>query len=132
MKNLVKNPTVKIALALNIVRKFNSNVNVQRTEDENAVYLFDYSTQKKTIGSPAINKAVEKAVKQQDWPKDAVYSEGMLFISKPEIKEVTVDPIQTAEPVKRTRKKKETVTESEPIETPETDVQTEETEDEQA
>ena len=38
------------------------------------------TAQKKTIGSQSINKAVEKAVKQNDFPKDIYYSEGLLSI----------------------------------------------------
>ena len=76
------NYSKKIAQALTIIRKYYSAVNVQRTDNEDVVYLFDYSTQKKTIGSIKINKAVEKAVKQNDFPKDIYYSEGLLSIIK--------------------------------------------------
>ena len=63
------NYSKKIAQALTIIRKQYGAINVQRTDSEDVVYLFDYTAQKKTIGSQSINKAVEKAVKQNDFPK---------------------------------------------------------------
>jgi len=74
------NYSKKIAQALTIIRKYYGAINVQRTDNEDVVYLFDYTTQKKTIGSESINKAVEKAVKQNDFPKDIYYSEGLLSV----------------------------------------------------
>jgi hypothetical protein len=74
------NYSKKIAQALTIIRKYYGAINVQRTDNEDVVYLFDYTSQKKTIGSESINKAVEKAVKQNDFPKDIYYSEGMLSV----------------------------------------------------
>jgi hypothetical protein len=76
------NYSKKIAQALTIIRKYYGAINVQRTDNEDVVYLFDYSTQKKTIGSEKINKAVEKAVKQNDFPKDIYYSDGLLSVIK--------------------------------------------------
>lgn len=76
------NYSKKIAQALTIIRKYYGAINVQRTDSEDVVYLFDYTTQKKTIGSEKINKAVEKAVKQNDFPKDIYYSEGLLSVIK--------------------------------------------------
>ena len=67
------NYSKKIAQALTIIRKYYGAINVQRTDNEDVVYLFDYTSQKKTIGSESINKAVEKAVKQNDFPKDIYY-----------------------------------------------------------
>ena len=96
----MKNPSKKIQEALFIIRKFNQAINVERTDDENTVYLFDYSTNKKTVGSAKIAKAVERAVKQQDFPKQVVYSDGMLTIineSEPEIIE-TVETVELFEP----------------------------------
>jgi len=74
------NYSKKIAQALTIIRKYYGAINVQRTDNEDVVYLFDYTSQKKTIGSEKINKAVEKAVKQNDFPKDIYYSEGLLSV----------------------------------------------------
>ena len=74
------NYSKKIAQALTIIRKYYGAINVQRTDSEDVVYLFDYTSQKKTIGSQSINKAVEKAVKQNDFPKDIYYSEGLLSV----------------------------------------------------
>jgi hypothetical protein len=76
------NYSKKIAQALTIIRKYYGAINVQRTDNEDVVYLFDYTSQKKTIGSEKINKAVEKAVKQNDFPKDIYYSEGLLSVIK--------------------------------------------------
>jgi hypothetical protein len=84
----MKNPTNKIVNAINIIRKFNQNINVHRTEQAEMVFLFDYTGQKKTIGSPAINAAVLKAVKQQDWPADVIYNGGCLTFITPKIEEV--------------------------------------------
>lgn len=78
------NYSKKIAQALTIIRKYYGAVNVQRTDNEDVVYLFDYTANKKTIGSDNINKAIEKAVKQNDFPKDIYYSEGLLSIIKKE------------------------------------------------
>ena len=113
------NYSKKIAQALTIIRKYYSAVNVQRTDNEDVVYLFDYSTQKKTIGSIKINKAVEKAVKQNDFPKDIYYSEGLLSVIKIEenvqqpetIETETIEAVEaeeiteTEQPKKRGRKK---------------------------
>jgi hypothetical protein len=116
------NYSKKIAQALTIIRKYYSAVNVQRTDNEDVVYLFDYSTQKKTIGSIKINKAVEKAVKQNDFPKDIYYSDGLLSVIKIEenvqqyqqpeaIEAETVEAVEAEEiteiekPKKRGRKK---------------------------
>jgi hypothetical protein len=74
------NYSKKIAQALTIIRKYYGAINIQRTDNEDVVYLFDYTTQKKTIGSESINKAVEKAIKQNDFPKDIYYSEGLLSV----------------------------------------------------
>lgn len=76
------NYSKKIAQALTIIRKYYGAVNVQRTDNEEVVYLFDYTSQKKTIGSANIAKAVEKATKQNDFPKDIYYYEGLLSIIK--------------------------------------------------
>lgn len=115
------NYSKKIAQALTIIRKYYGAINVQRTDNEDVVYLFDYTTQKKTVGSESINKAVEKAVKQNDFPKDIYYSEGMLSTIKKEENvqqgqgqteaieaNETIEAeeiIQTEQPKKRGRKK---------------------------
>ncbi len=116
------NYSKKIAQALTIIRKYYGAINIQRTDNEDVVYLFDYTTQKKTIGSEKINKAVEKAVKQNDFPKDIYYSEGLLSVIKIEenvqqyeqpetIEAETIEAveaeeiIETEQPKKRGRKK---------------------------
>lgn len=109
----MKNPSNKIKNAVTIIRKFYRALNVERTDSEDVVYLFDYSTKKKTVGSPVINKAVELAMKQQDWPKVVVYQNGMLAIpNEAETVETVetvieaVEPITEEQPIKKTRKKK--------------------------
>jgi hypothetical protein len=107
------NYSKKIAQALTIIRKYYGAINVQRTDNEDVVYLFDYTTQKKTIGSEKINKAVEKAVKQNDFPKDIYYSEGLLSVIKikenvqqPETIEAEADETLEAEEITETEKPK--------------------------
>ena len=107
------NYSKKIAQALTIIRKYYGAINVQRTDNEDVVYLFDYTTQKKTIGSEKINKAVEKAVKQNDFPKDIYYSEGLLSVIKieenvqqPEAIEAEADEAVEAEEITETEKPK--------------------------
>jgi hypothetical protein len=110
------NYSKKIAQALTIIRKYYGAINVQRTDNEDVVYLFDYTTQKKTIGSEKINKAVEKAVKQNDFPKDIYYGDGMLSVVKieenvqqyqqPEAIEAETDETIEAEEITETEKPK--------------------------
>jgi hypothetical protein len=107
------NYSKKIAQALTIIRKYYGAINVQRTDNEDVVYLFDYTTQKKTIGSEKINKAVEKAVKQNDFPKDIYYSDGLLSVIKieenvqqPEAIEAEADEAVEAEEINETEKPK--------------------------
>lgn len=110
------NYSKKIAQALTIIRKYYGAINVQRTDNEDVVYLFDYTTQKKTIGSEKINKAVEKAVKQNDFPKDIYYSDGLLSVIKieenvqqyqqPEAIETETDEAIEAEEITETEKPK--------------------------
>jgi kynureninase len=110
------NYSKKIAQALTIIRKYYGAINVQRTDNEDVVYLFDYTTQKKTIGSEKINKAVEKAVKQNDFPKDIYYSDGLLSVIKieenvqqyqqPEAIEAETDETVEAQEINETDKRK--------------------------
>jgi hypothetical protein len=110
------NYSKKIAQALTIIRKYYGAINIQRTDNEDVVYLFDYTTQKKTIGSEKINKAVEKAVKQNDFPKDIYYSDGLLSVIKieenvqqyqqPETIETEADETLEAEEITETEKPK--------------------------
>jgi hypothetical protein len=107
------NYSKKIAQALTIIRKYYGAINIQRTDYEDVVYLFDYTSQKKTIGSEKINKAVEKAVKQNDFPKDIYYSEGLLSVIKieenvqqPEAIETEANETIEAEEITETEKPK--------------------------
>lgn len=132
----------KLNEAIQIIRKFHPSFNVQKTDIAEIVFLFDYRMNKKTVGSEKITQAVEKAVKQQDFPKTVKYQDGMLFILKPETikeetKEVKEEVIETVNqkvtveetPKKRTRKKKEDVdTSNDNVDTTETNVDTTETE----
>jgi len=139
----------KINEAITIIKKFHPALFVQKTDVEDIVFLFEYKINKKTVGSEKITQAVERAVKQQDFPKTVKYQDGMLFILKPEtvkeqtkeIKEQTKETVNeevTVEeaPKKRTRKKKEDVdtssdnvdTSNENVDSSETNVDTSETE----
>lgn len=107
----------KINEAITIIKKFHPALNVQKTDVEDIVFLFEYKLNKKTVGSEKITQAVQKAVKQQDFPKTVKYQDGMLFILKPEKitetpkeetpKEETV--IVEEAPKKKGRKKKDDV-----------------------
>lgn len=111
----------KIQEAINIIKKFHPAFHVQKTDVEDIVFLFEYKMNKKTVGSDKIKQAVEKAVKQQDFPKTVKYQDGMLFVLKAEtvvepVKEeikdetVVIEETQTdveETPKKRTRKKKD-------------------------
>lgn len=107
----------KINEAITIIKKFHPALNVQKTDVEDIVFLFEYKLNKKTVGSEKITQAVQKAVKQQDFPKTVKYQDGMLFILKPETitetpkeetpKEETV--IVEEAPKKKGRKKKDDV-----------------------
>jgi hypothetical protein len=112
----------KINEAIQIIKKFYPALNVQKTDVEDIVFLFEYKLNKKTVGSEKITQAVQKAVKQQDFPKTVKYQDGMLFILKEEtikeqskeikehIKETVNEEVTVEEaPKKRTRKKKEDV-----------------------
>lgn len=113
------NYSKKIGQALSIIRKYYNVVYTQKTDSENVVYLFNYTNNKKTIGSQRIADAVEKAMKQNDFPKDVYYSDGMLSTVKPiEVEpEVVIEesvieesvieeqPTEIEQPKKRGRKK---------------------------
>lgn len=112
----------KLNEAIQIIKKFHPTFNVQKTDVADIVFLFDYKMNKKTVGSEKITQAVQKAVKQQDFPKTVKYQDGMLFILKEEtikeeskeikeqVKETVNQDVTVEEtPKKRTRKKKEDV-----------------------
>lgn len=116
----------KIQEAINIIKKFHPALNVQKTDVEDIVFLFEYRLNKKTVGSEKITQAVDKAVKQQDFPKAVKYQDGMLFIlkaetvaekikeePKKEVKEEIEETIQEETPKKKGKKKKENVYTSE-------------------
>ena len=110
----MKNQSKKLNEAINIIRKHYSAVNVQRTDNEDVVYLFDYTTQKKTIGSEKINKAIEKAVKKQDFPKDVYYADGMLSVVKTQAEIIPVAAQIVSEIVEETAIVEETIIEEQP------------------
>jgi hypothetical protein len=123
----------KINEAITIIKKFHPALNVQKTDVEDIVFLFEYKLNKKTVGSEKITQAVQKAVKQQDFPKTVKYQDGMLFILKPETitetpkeetpKEETV--IVEEAPKKKGRKKKDDVdTSAENVDTSDVNVVT--------
>ena len=110
----MKNQSKKLNEAINIIRKHYSAVNVQRTDNEDVVYLFDYSNQKKTIGSEKINKAIEKSVKKQDFPKDVYYADGMLSVVKTQAEIIPVPAQIVREIVEETAILEETIIEEQP------------------
>jgi hypothetical protein len=139
----------KLNEAIQIIKKFHPSFNVQKTDVAEIVFLFDYKLNNKTVGSEKITQAVQKAVKQQDFPKEVKYQDGMLFILKPEtikeqtkeIKEHTKETVNEEVTVeetqkKRTRKKKEDLatsaenvdTSTENVDTSESNVDTSEPE----
>lgn len=110
------NYSKKIAQALSIIRKYYNVIYTQKTDNENVVYLFNYTHNKKTIGSDRISEAVNKAMKQQDFPKDIFYSNGMLSVVVDTVNETVNDTVndtvkveeptvETEKPKKRGRKK---------------------------
>jgi 23S rRNA-/tRNA-specific pseudouridylate synthase len=110
----MKNQSKKLNEAINIIRKHYSAVNVQRTDNEDVVYLFDYSNQKKTIGSEKINKAIEKSVKKQDFPKDVYYADGMLSVVQKQAEIIPVPAQIVSEIVEETAIVEETIIEEQP------------------
>jgi len=110
----MKNQSKKLNEAINIIRKHYSAVNVQRTDNEDVVYLFDYSNQKKTIGSEKINKAIEKSVKKQDFPKDVYYADGLLSVVKTQAEIIPVPAQIVREIVEETAILEETIIEEQP------------------
>ena len=108
------NYSKKIAQALTIIRKYYGAINIQRTDNEDVVYLFDYSAQKKTIGSEKINKAIEKAVKQNDFPKDIYYSDGMLSVVKTQVEIIPVPAETVSEIVEQSEIFEESIIEEQP------------------
>jgi predicted dehydrogenase len=103
----------KINEAIAIIRKYYNAVSIQRTDNDNVVYLFDYINKKKTIGSVIVNKAVEKAMKQQDFPKEVLYSEGMLSIPTKKIEAVVIEEL-IEEKIEETEIVEETIIEEQP------------------
>ena len=107
------NYSKKIAQALSIIRKYYNVVYTQKTDNENVVYLFNYTHNKKTIGSERITDAVNKAMKQQDFPKDIFYSNGMLSVVVDTVNDTVIveeqhteiETTETEKPKKRGRKK---------------------------
>jgi hypothetical protein len=114
--NTMKNQSKKLNEALNIIRKYYSAVNVQRTDNEDVIYLFDYSNHKKTIGSDKINKAIEKATKQQDFPTNVYYSDGMLSVVQKQAEIIPVPAETISEIIEETETEivEETIIEEQP------------------
>lgn len=93
------NYSKKIAQALSIIRKYYNVVYTQKTDNENVVYLFNYTNNKKSIGSDRIADAVNKAMKQQDFPKDIFYSNGMLSVVSDTVNDTVNDTVKVEEPI---------------------------------
>lgn len=111
----------KIDYAIQLIKKYHSIVHVDKSSGvDYLVFLYDYVSGKKAIHTNKIQWAVNSAMRQQDYPKDVLYDQGMLYIkieSKPEIKEseeinealesiiIETDSVVIEEPKKRKSKK---------------------------
>lgn len=84
----------KIEYAIQLIKKYHSVMHVEKSDAEHFVFLFEYVSGKKAIHTNRIKKSVENAMRQQDYPKDVFYDQGMLYVkieTKPEVKEVIVE-----------------------------------------
>jgi len=111
----------KLEKALAIIRKFHGPVNPKSTENDCMIYLYGLTVS--SVGNPNIEKAVLKAEKQQDYPQDVFYKQGLLaYVDgvngsiKEEIEEVVIEAVEEIEEteeiapiekVKKPRKKKD-------------------------
>lgn len=85
----------KLLYAIQLIKKYNNVMHVEKTGADHFVFLFEYVSGKKSINTNRVKKAVEIASKQQDYPKDVFYDKGMLFIkieSKPVIEQIVIEP----------------------------------------
>ena len=76
----------KLSYALQLIKKYHVALNVEKSSESTFVFLFDYVAGKKHVHTLKIQKAVERAMRQQDYPKDVFYDQGMLYLkmeSKP-------------------------------------------------
>ena len=78
----------KLSYAIQLIKKYHIALNVEKSSESTFVFLFDYVAGKKSVHTFRIQKAVERAMRQQDFPKDVFYDQGMLYI-KMESKPVT-------------------------------------------
>lgn len=85
----------KLSYAIQLIKKYNNVMHVEKTGADHFVFLFEYVSGKKSINTNRIKKAVEIASKQQDFPKDVFYDQGMLFMkieSKPATEVIESEP----------------------------------------
>lgn len=85
----------KLSYALQLIKKYHIALNVEKSSESTFVFLFDYVAGKKHVHTLKIKKAVENAMRQQDYPKDVFYDQGMLYIkmeSKPASEVIETQP----------------------------------------
>lgn len=85
----------KLSYAIQLIKKYHIALNVEKSSESTFVFLFDYVAGKKNVHTIKIQKAVERAMRQQDYPKDVFYDQGMLYLkieSKPVIEEIVPEP----------------------------------------
>lgn len=85
----------KLSYAIQLIKKYNNVMHVEKTGADHFVFLYEYVSGKKSINTNRIKKAVEIASKQQDYPKDVFYDQGMLFMK---IESKTVKEVIESEP----------------------------------
>ena len=85
----------KLSYALQLIKKYHVALNVEKSSESTFVFLFDYVAGKKHVHTLKIKKAVENAMRQQDYPKDIFYDQGMLYLkieSKPLTEVIVSEP----------------------------------------
>lgn len=85
----------KLSYAIQLIKKYHIVLNVEKSSESTFVFLFDYVAGKKSVHTIRIQKAVERAMRQQDFPKDVFYDQGMLYMkieSKPASKVIESEP----------------------------------------
>jgi len=110
----------KLEKALAIIRKFHGPVNPKATENDSMIYLYGLTVS--SVGNPAIEKAVIKAEKQQDYPEGVFYKQGLLAyiegvnetVEKEVIEPIVIEAVEAAEPIAEVETEEETTEESAP------------------
>lgn len=109
----------KLLYAIQLIKKYHIALNVQKTDTDHIVFLFDYVSGNKSINTIKIQKAVERAMKQQDYPKEVIYNDGMLHILNPEKSVIIEKTVEVESSVEvETETETETVVEETVVEAP--------------